>query len=160
MSDCDRCVHTYISGNCLLGCDQTFTTIENRVVNSSLEPDCPHFVLSGRVRDSNDSVRDSGDSAKDLSDCAKDLSDKGTNENIFSDSYLTDKLGAKFDILRNINLGLFGGCITGAVFFGLNKVPSLDFITFVFCVMFIISAAIYAFDSPEDNEQDPDGDDQ
>jgi hypothetical protein len=123
------------------------------VVNSSLEPDCPHFVLSGRVRDSSDSAKDSGDSAKDLS--AQD-----TNENIFSNSYLTDKLSAKFDILRNINLGLFGGCITGAVFFGLNKIPSLDFITFVFCVMFIISAAIYAFDSPEDNDQDPDGDDQ
>ena len=152
MSDCDKCVHTYLSGNCVLGCDQTFAIIENRVVNSSLEPDCPHFVLSGRVRDSSDSVRDSSDSAK-------DLSDKGTNEKVFSDSYLTDKLGAKFDILRNINLGLFGGCITGAVFFGLNKVPSLDFITFVFCVMFIISAAIYAFDSPEDNEQDPDGGD-
>ena len=157
MSDCDQCVHTYISGNCLLGCDQTFTTIENRVVNSSLEPNCPHFVLSGRVRDSSDSVRDSSDSVRDSSDSAKDLSNQGTNENVFSDSYLTDKLSSKFEILRNINIGLFGGCITGAVFFGLNKVPSLDFITFLFCVMFLISAAIYAY-SPEDNDQDQVGD--
>jgi hypothetical protein len=146
MSDCDKCVHTYRSGNCVLGCDQTFTIIENRVVNSSLEPYCPHFVLSGRVRDSSDS--------------AKDLSDRDTNENIDTDSKPGYKLCTKFEVLRNINLGLFGGCITGAVFFGLNKVPSLDFITFVFCVMFIISAAIYAFDFPEDNDQDPDGDDQ
>lgn len=153
MSDCDRCVHTYRSGNCLIGLDQTFTIIGNKGVNSSLKPDCPHFVLSGRVKDSSGRVRDS-------SDCAKDSGDQSTNEKIFSDSYLTDKLGAKFDILRNINLGLFGGCITGAVFFGLNKIPSLDFITFVFCVMFIISAAIYAFDSPVDNDQDPDGDDE
>jgi hypothetical protein len=138
MSDCDKCVHIYLSGNCLLGCDQTFTTIENRVVNSSLEPNCPHFVLSGRVRDSSDSVRDSSDSAKDSGNNAKDSS-------------------AKFEILRNINYGLFGGCTTSALFLILNEIPSLDTIIFLFCVMFLISAAIYAY-SPEDNNQDQVGD--
>ena len=194
MSDCDQCVHTYRSGNCLLGCDQTFTTIENRVVNSSLEPDCPHFILSGRVRDSSNTSKDLDNDIKDLDNDIKD-SDNNTKDS--SNGYLCfypaldgaecsdwqasvinpcefkpetcgyskkkreanqktkpeDKLSSKFEILRNINLGLFGGCITGAVFFGLNKVPSLDFITFVFCVMFIISAAIYAY-SPEDNDLD------
>ena len=93
-----------------------------------------------------------------MSDSTKDLGDRDTNGNIFSDSYITDKLSSKFEILRNINLGLFGGCITGALFFILNEVPSLDFITFVFCVVFIISAGIYAYDSPADNDQDQDGD--
>jgi len=148
MSDCDRCVHTYKSGNCLLGHNQTFTTIDNRVVNSSLEPDCPNFVLGYCVRDSSDSVRDSGDSVKDSSDSAKDLGDSAKD------------LSSKFDILRTINVGLIGGGGAGAVFYISNEIPTLDFITFIFCVVFAISMVIHVYDSPEDNDQDQDGDDQ
>jgi len=134
MSDCDQCVHTYKSGNCLLGHNQTSTTIDNRVVNSSLEPDCPYFVLGYCVRDSGDCVRDSSDSVRDSS--------------------------TKFEILRGVNHGLVGGYTASACFFILDTVPSLDCITLFFCVIFLISAAIYAFDSPEDNDQDQDGDDK
>ena len=141
MSDCARCVHTYLSGNCVLGCDQTFTIIENGVIISSLETDCPHFVLSGRVNDSIDSVNDSIDSVNDSSDSAKDSS-------------------TKFEILRVVVVGLFGACTASVSFCIEDKVPTLDFITFLFCVMFIISAIIYAYESPVDNDQDQDGDDQ
>ncbi len=65
---------------------------------------------------------------------------------------------AKFEILRNINYGLFGGCTTSALFLILNEIPSLDTIIFLFCVVFLISAVIYAYDSPVDNDQDQDGD--
>lgn len=127
MSDCDKCVHIYLSGNCLLGCDQTFAIIENRVVNSSLEPDCPHFVLSGRVRDSNNDTTDLDNDIKDSDNTTKDLSDK--------DNILFILIGLK-DIL-------FGVTVTSAVFYGLQDIPNLDFITSSFITLLVICLAIY-----------------
>lgn len=129
MSDCDRCVHIYLSGNCLLGCDQTFTTIENRVVNSSLEPDCPHFVLSGRVRDSSDSVKDSGDSAKDLSDCT-DWDDQKPKSKIDIDNILAD-----------VKMGMFGAGFASFIIISLNEVPAIN-VPISFLVIFIIAQMI------------------
>ena len=85
------------------------------------------------------------DNVKDLGDSAKDSKPDG-------------KLIVKFDILRGVILGLFGVFSTSALFFILNEVPTLDFITLTFCMIFSISAIIYAYDSPVDNDQDQDGD--
>ena len=89
-----------------------------------------------------------------MSDSAKDLGDSA------KDSKPEDKSNTKFDILRGVILGLFGVFSTSALFFILNEVPTLDFITLTFCMIFSISAVIYAYDSPVDNDQDQDGDDQ
>ena len=64
----------------------------------------------------------------------------------------------KFEILRGVTYGLCGGSAVSVLFFILNEVPTLDFITLIFCVVFTISAGIYAYDSPVDNDQDQDGD--
>ena len=141
MSDCDQCVHTYLSGNCLLGCDQTFTTIENRVVNSSLEPDCSHFVLSGRVRDSSDNPKDLGDSAKDSNNDTTDLdNDIKDSDNTTKD--LSDKDNILF-ILIGLKDILFGVAVTSAVFYGLQDIPNLDFITSSFITLLVICLVIY-----------------
>ena len=148
MSDCDLCVHTYRSGNCLLGCDQTFTTIENRVVNSSLEPDCPHFVLSGLVRDSSDSAKDLGDSAKDLGDSAKDSNNDTTDlDNDIKDSDNTTKDLSDKDNILFLLIGLkdifFGVTVTSAIFYGLQEVPHLNFVTYSCITLLVICLGIY-----------------
>ena len=66
----------------------------------------------------------------------------------------------KFNILRGIVVGLFGACASCVLFFVVDEVPTLDYITFNFCMIFLISAGIYAYDSPVDNDLDQDGDDQ
>jgi hypothetical protein len=67
------------------------------------------------------------DNAKDLSDSAKDLSDK--------DNILFILIGLK-DIL-------FGVTVTSAVFYGLQDIPNLDFITSSFITLLVICLAIY-----------------
>lgn len=82
----------------------------------------------------------------------------GTNENIDTDSKPEEKSNTKFDILRNIIAGLFGACTVSVLFFVVDEVPTLDYITFLFCMVFLISAVVYVYDSPVDNDQDQDGD--
>lgn len=90
---------------------------------------------------SDNDINNLGNDTMDSSDNAKDSS-------------------TKFNILRGIVVGLFGACASSVLFFVVNEVPTLDYITFNFCVVFLISAVIYAYDSPVDNDQDQDGDDQ
>lgn len=127
MSDCDRCVHTYKSGNCLLGHNQTFTTIGNKVVISSLEPDCHNFVLGYCVRDSSESVKDSSNSAKD------------TNENIFTDSNLKDRT---FDLLFNLCHAFLGIAVTSAFFLLLNEIPTVGFVL-TSSILFLLSSVAF-----------------
>ena len=97
--------------------------------------------------------------------CKYCLPDPSTGEvcplpDIDSDSKPDDKSNTKFDILRGVNHGIFGAGTVSVLFFVVNEVPTLDYITFNFCVVFLIGAVIYAYDSPVDNDQDQDGDDQ
>jgi hypothetical protein len=132
-------VHTYRSGNCLIGLDQTFAIIDDKGVNSSLEPDCPHFVLSGRVRDSSDSAKDSGDSAKDLSGCT-DWDDQKPKSKIDINNILAD-----------VKMGMLGAGFASFIIISLNEVPTID-VPISFLVIFIITQMIQWYRSKKSGD--------